>query len=229
VIKRLFQRAIVRRPAVTGRIDGRAGPCEPGRTVPRTFDTIVVLDFEATCQQGTPPDPQEVIEFPSVLVSLRERAVLDSFSSFVRPTHHPQLSEFCRQLTSIRQEDVDGAPTFVEVLARHQAWLAGHGLGEDDFAFVTCGDWDLVSMMPRQCVAAGVSVSSLPRVYRRWINIKPVFVDTVRKARSYGMTSMLRSLGLKLEGTHHRGIDDCQNIARIALELAARGAKFELD
>lgn len=194
-----------------------------------TLDTIVVLDFEATCQTDGAPDPQEVIEFPSVLVSLRERAVLDSFSSFVRPVHHPRLSDFCRQLTSIRQEDVDGAPTFPEVLAAHRAWLAGHGLGDDDFAFVTCGDWDLVSMMPRQCAAAGISVVGLPRMYRRWINIKRVFVETVRKARSYGMTSMLRSLHLTLEGTHHRGIDDCHNIARIALELAARGGRFALN
>lgn len=197
--------------------------------MPRSLENIVVLDFEATCQQGGAPSPQEVIEFPSVLVSLRERAVVDEFSSFVRPTHHPRLSEFCTKLTSIRQEDVDGAPTFAEVLARHQAWLDGHGLTADDFAFVTCGDWDLVSMMPRQCVAAGLSVAALPRVYRRWINIKPVFVATVRKARSYGMTSMLRSLHLPLEGTHHRGIDDCRNIARIALELAARGADFSVN
>lgn len=193
---------------------------------PSSFDTIVVLDFEATCQRGGAPEPQEVIEFPSVLVSLRERAVLDSFSSFVRPVAHPQLSEFCRELTSIRQEDVDGAPVFAEVLARHQAWLAGHGLTADNFAFVTCGDWDLVSMLPRQCVAAGLSVAALPRAYRRWVNIKEVFVGTVRKAKSNGMTSMLRSLGLELVGTHHRGIDDCHNIARIALELAARGATF---
>ena len=67
--------------------------------MPRTFETIVVLDFEATCQASGAPDPQEVIEFPSVLVSLRDRAVLDSFSSFVRPVHHPQLGEFCRELT----------------------------------------------------------------------------------------------------------------------------------
>lgn len=197
--------------------------------MPQPFETIVVLDFEATCQQGGAPSPQEVIEFPSVLVSLRERAVIDEFSSFVRPVHHPRLSDFCTKLTSIRQEDVDGAPAFPEVVARHQAWLDGHGLTADNFAFVTCGDWDLVSMLPRQCAAAGLSVAALPRAYRRWINIKPVFVATVRKARSYGMTSMLRSLHLPLEGTHHRGIDDCRNIARIALELAARGAEFSVN
>lgn len=195
------------------------------------FDKLVVLDFEATCQPGGAPAPQEIIEFPSVLVSLRERAVLDEFSSFVRPVHHPGLSEFCTELTGIRQEDVDGAPTFLEVLARHQAWLAGHGLlGPADaprFAFVTCGDWDLATMLPVQCAAVGLGMHELPRVYRRWINIKKIYVERMRTSKGDGMPAMLRGLGLELEGRHHRGIDDCHNIARIALALAARGGSFE--
>lgn len=196
------------------------------------FDRVVVLDFEATCQPGGAPQPQEVIEFPSVLVSLAERAVIDSFGTFVRPVHHPRLSAFCTELTSIRQEDVDAAPTFPEVLAAHSTWLEGHGLldshGRERFAFLTCGDWDLATMLPVQCAAAGISIGALPRAYRRWINVKKIFLATVGKAKSLGMPSMLRELGLQLEGTHHRGIDDCNNIARIVLALAERGAKFEI-
>jgi inhibitor of KinA sporulation pathway (predicted exonuclease) len=135
------------------------------------FDRLVVLDFEATCQPGTPPSPQEVIEFPSVLVSLRDRAVVDSFGTFVRPVHHPTLSAFCTELTTIRQEDVDAAPVFADVLAAHRAWLEGHDLfdsqGRERFAFVTCGDWDLQTMLPVQCAAAGVPIAGLPRAYRR--------------------------------------------------------------
>jgi inhibitor of KinA sporulation pathway (predicted exonuclease) len=199
----------------------------------KSFDTIVVLDFEATCQPGTPPVPQEVIEFPSVLVSLRERAVLGAFSSFVRPVHHPTLSAFCTDLTSIRQEDVDGAPPFLEVLARHQAWLGEHGLlgpagAEERFAFVTCGDWDLATMLPAQCGASALPTSALPRVYRRWINIKKIYIERMKTEKANGMPAMLRGLGLALEGRHHRGIDDCHNIARIALALAGRGASFEV-
>ncbi|MBL9106441.1 MAG: exonuclease domain-containing protein [Myxococcales bacterium] len=193
----------------------------------RPFEHVIVLDFEATCERGAAPTPQEVIEFPSVLVSLRERAITGSFASFVRPVHHPRLSEFCRQLTSIRQEDVDAAPAFPEVLTSHQAWLAAHGLDAGNAAFVTCGDWDLVSMLPRQCAASGIAVAGLPAIYRRWINVKPVFTSKVRRSRSHGMAAMLSALKLKLEGTHHRGIDDCRNIARIVLALLELGADFE--
>lgn len=194
------------------------------------FERVVVLDFEATCVQGGAPTPQEVIEFPSVLVSLPDLKMLDHFGTFVRPVHHPQLSEFCTELTGIHQTDVDPAPVFADALAMHRAWLDSHQLIPDgeSFAFVTCGDWDLATMMPVQCKAAGIAIPSLPPAYRRWINIKKLFVDHVRGAKSHGMPSMLKALNLELEGRHHRGIDDCHNIARIAIALAAKGAKFEV-
>ena len=42
--------------------------------------------------------------------------------SFVRPVEEPLLSDFCRDLTSFNQEDVDEAETFPEVL---REFLAG--------------------------------------------------------------------------------------------------------
>ena len=197
------------------------------------FQRLVILDFEATCRPGAPPTPQEIIEFPSVLIDLRREsgdAVIDEFEAFVRPVHHPELSEFCTELTSIRQEDVADAPIFSEVFDRHLAWLRGHNLlgDEDPGVIVTCGDWDLATMLPVQCRASERSIAELPPIYRRWINIKKIFRDTRRGAKAFGMATMLNNLGLELLGRHHRGIDDCRNIARMALALAADGADFSI-
>ena len=46
------------------------------------------------------------------------------------------------------------------------------------------------------------------------LNIKQVFADW-KSVRRCGMTAALDLLGLPLAGTHHRGIDDARNIARI--------------
>jgi len=192
------------------------------------FDRLVILDFEATCKPGPPPDPQEIIEFPSVLLDLREGRIVDEFTSFVRPVHHPTLSDFCTELTSITEEELADAPTFVQVLDLHTKWLLGHNLlgPERPGIIVTCGDWDLGKMLPAQCHTSGVPIDSLPSIYRRWINIKKTFGASLCTTKVFGMPSMLRNLGLELLGHHHRGIDDCRNIARIAQSLGAIGAEF---
>lgn len=189
--------------------------------MPSPFAHLVVLDFEATCNNGPPPNPQEIIEFPSVLVATETLTFVDEFSSFVRPVHHPSLTPFCRELTGIEQSDVDPAPPFLDVLAAHQRWLGDR----TDILLVTCGDWDLARMLPAQCATAGVPV---PRVYRRWCNLKLPFAAAFRRAKGSGMTTMLRTVGLELLGRHHRGIDDSRNIGRIALALLARGVTLDV-
>jgi inhibitor of KinA sporulation pathway (predicted exonuclease) len=187
------------------------------------YDHAIILDLEATCSDTERIDPQEVIEFPSVLLDLGSGAVVDEFASFVRPVHHPELSAFCRELTTITQADVDMAPVFAEVFAAHQAWLEQHGLTADNAVVVTCGDWDLGRMLPRQCRVAVPEVRVVPPLYRRWSNLKVLFDEATASKRG-GMVKMLRVLGLPLVGTHHRGLDDCRNLAAILGALLDRGA-----
>ena len=40
------------------------------------------------------------------------------------------------------------------------------------------------------------------------------------------MADMLDSVGLKLEGRHHSGIDDARNIAKVCIKLVENGFSF---
>ena len=67
------------------------------------------------------------------------------------------------------------------------------------------------------------SVAVNPPTYlRQWQNVK-VLYSAVLGQRSGGMMKMLKGLGLKLQGRHHSGLDDCRNTARIVHELLQRG------
>merc|ERR1719460_2148124 len=60
---------------------------------------ICVLDFEKTCEKDVRLDPQEIIEFPSVLLCA-DRIVPDvEFHCYVRPSVNPFLTNFCTELT----------------------------------------------------------------------------------------------------------------------------------
>ena len=99
------------------------------------YDFFVVVDFEATCDTSTNKAkyklgyPHEIIEFPAVLVSAREKKIVDVFHSFVRPTQIRALSEYCRNLTKISQHTADKAEAFGVVHREFLSWMAHHELG----------------------------------------------------------------------------------------------------
>jgi hypothetical protein len=55
-------------------------------------------------------------------------------------------------MNSNLQETVDSADEFPVVWSRFREWLKSLGAFENltDFAFLTCGDWDLKTMLPEQ-------------------------------------------------------------------------------
>lgn len=71
------------------------------------FQYFVVIDFEATCEKENIPHPQEIIEFPSVIVSSITGQLEACFQTYVRPTCNQVLSEFCKDLTGIQQIQVN--------------------------------------------------------------------------------------------------------------------------
>lgn len=197
-----------------------SSPATVAAGVQQVFDFFVVLDFEATCDEGSrQPQPQEIIEFPLVLVDSRTLRVVDEFRSYVRPQHHPQLTAFCRSLTGIQQSQIDEAPAFRDVFHQACNWLHKHGLLQQDkcsAALVTCGDWDLRTMLPAQLRVA--SLQKTPKIFREWVNIKKTYTAATGK-RSQGMAGMLQDLGIPLVGHHHSGLDDSRNIAQILICL----------
>ena len=49
----------------------------------------------------------------------------------------------------------------------------------------------------------------------RHLNVKALFSETRGIKKRLGMAEALQHAGLELTGTHHRGIDDARNIARL--------------
>jgi len=197
-------------------------------TEDNAFDHVAVLDFEATCDRrrsATEWDPslQEIIEIPVGVVSVADRTIVATFDTFVRPIRQPELTPFCVELTSIRQEDVDGGPTIREALAKLSAFFEAHDLTPRNCLVATCGDWDLESMWPQQaCLVDGLPT---PALFRRWCKIKVVYTEHTGNAKT-GMMGMLRAMDIEHVGHHHRGRDDVRNLCRLVIALLDDGATF---
>lgn len=175
---------------------------------------ILVVDLEATCWQdkiispGRPQtvDEMEIIEFGCVLAQT-DGTVIDSRSFMVRPVKHLVLSSFCTELTTITQQDVDDAPTYLEAVKQIDDWLSPYSF----FAWGSWGNYDR-----KQLDAERLRYGWSPVFAKSpHLNLKQMWRKGRANARRGGLQNALKFHGLLFEGTEHRGIDDAKNIAKL--------------
>lgn len=185
---------------------------------------ICVLDFEATCWDNS--KDHEIIEFPSILLNWEGNKVteIDRIQIYVKPKMYPIVSKFCRELTGISQETVNSGMDLESSIKAHSLWLSRYAT-HDKITIVTCGRWDLKTMLPSDLKKIGMVPEN---IYTRFVNIKDLFEDVEQCGQSGSMVHMLKYFNLDLEGRHHSGIDDCHNLARIFRKLVDNGLTKEI-
>ncbi|XP_031496110.1 uncharacterized exonuclease domain-containing protein At3g15140 [Nymphaea colorata] len=194
---------------------------------PQHVDYFLVLDLEGKV---------EILEFPVVMICAKTMEFVDSFHRFVRPTKmsEQRINEYIEgKYGKLGIERVwhDTAVPFREVLQDFELWLAHHCLWQKELggslhpaAFVTCGNWDIKTKIPQQCTVSGIEV---PSYFKEWINLKDVYLNFYRR-RATGMMTMMRELGISMLGSHHLGIDDAKNIARVLQRMLSDGARLQI-
>jgi inhibitor of KinA sporulation pathway (predicted exonuclease) len=175
---------------------------------------LLVVDLEATCDdRGTiPRDETEIIEVGAVLVDARSLEPIDELGTFVRPVLHPRITAFCTRLTTITQGDVDNALRFDAAVADIAEWL-----GDRRPLFCSWGDYDW-NQLAREARRSGVA---LP-FGDEHLNVKRLFSEKTGERRRLGLAEALARVGLRREGTLHRGLDDARNIARLLPSIFPR-------
>jgi inhibitor of KinA sporulation pathway (predicted exonuclease) len=172
----------------------------------RSFYYLIV-DLEATCSEdgAVPREEMEIIEIGAVMLNRSTWQIDEEFQQFIKPVRNPVLTQFCIQLTTIKQEDVEKAPTYPEAMASFRDWL-----GDKKYIFCSWGDYDRKQFI-QDCEFHQVAYP----FSSEHINIKKLFSEYSGVSKGYGMAGALSKLGISLLGTHHRGIDDARNIASI--------------
>ncbi|TKC36107.1 hypothetical protein EI555_007496 [Monodon monoceros] len=145
------------------------------------FDYLIVIDFESTCwNDGKRHHSQEIIEFPAVLLNTSTGEIESEFHAYVQPQEHPILSEFCMELTGIKQVQVDEGVPLKICLSQFCKWIqkiqqqkkitfatrvSDISTSEVKLcAFVTWSDWDLGVCLEYEC--------------KRKQLLKPVFLNS---------------------------------------------------
>jgi inhibitor of KinA sporulation pathway (predicted exonuclease) len=167
---------------------------------------LVIIDLEATCDEPRPKWASEIIEIGVCLLDLSSLEITDNRGLLVKPVSSP-VTPFCTKLTTITQEmlDKDGItlPEAINILERDYKL--------DKRTWASWGDYDRKQFL-RDCSAKGIA---FPGESRTHLNLKSIMQVELGLFAEEGLDTACERFHLKMEGTHHRGVDDARNIARI--------------
>jgi len=184
--------------------------------MPKPLDpNVLVIDVESTCWEPPEVQPQneisEIIEIGIAVVNIKDLTIKENDSIIVRP-QRSKISKFCTKLTTLTQKTVDQGCTFEAAMA-----ILRKNYNSENRTFVSWGDYDR-KMFERNSKDYGVKYPFGPR----HMNLKNSFTMLHGLEKEPGLDQALDYLGMDLQGTHHRGVDDAKNIGRVFIHTLAK-------
>lgn len=177
----------------------------------KKLNEVVIFDLEATCD-----DKSFVFDFENETieigaVKIKDNTIVGEFSTFIKP-RDTLITPFCTELTTITDADITDASDFLTATQGFDQFIGNARI-------LSWGDYDRKQLL-KDFERHGATP---PFWLKRHINFKKEFA-IYKKIQPCGMKKALALCNIPLEGTHHRGIDDARNIAKIYLQV-----KSELD
>jgi inhibitor of KinA sporulation pathway (predicted exonuclease) len=171
------------------------------------YSYLLIVDLESTCcENGSiAKEEHEIIEIGAVMVDTTSLKEVDSFDIFVRPVRHANLTQFCTNLTTITQANVDSAPIFSQAAGQFQLWLNHY----KNYLFCSWGNYDRNHLESDSAYHKVKNPICVPHV-----NLKKEFAKQ-QKVKKMGMQWALKLIDEPIVGSHHRAIDDAKNICKL--------------
>jgi len=181
--------------------------------MPKKLDKILIIDIEATCWRNKIPLKQksEIIEIGICVLETTTWERLSKDSIIVKPSCS-EISPFCTELTTLTPMDVNKGISLKAACNQLQTRYLS-----SQYPWASYGDYDR-KQFESECRDKQVRYP----FGSTHINVKTLLALIQHWESEVGMTTALEKLGLPLEGTLHRGVDDAWNIAQILAGLLMR-------
>jgi inhibitor of KinA sporulation pathway (predicted exonuclease) len=173
----------------------------------------IVLDIEFNGRKFASELPMEVIEIGAVRLG-PDLEIKDEFTSFVKPVYFSKLNSFIKKKTGIAQEEIDRANGFPKVIASFQEWLAR----SDSYLLFTWGGEDIKRIV-LDTRMHGLDDSLWTGM--RYYDLLKGYLRYKGATNDVSVEAALTELGIPLEGSAHRALDDAKMTAEVLRRVIA--------
>jgi len=181
----------------------------------------LIVDIRTTCPKegAIPKEKREIIEIGAVIFKVGSLEIVDEFNRFIRPLHNPTLTTtFCKEITTITQEDIDSAMGFKEVLEDFKKW---HTPYYRDFCYFYSWGEHVKYQFQLESKLHGVEYpffikspkpfSRESQIYDGYVNFQQKFA-TEQDVEPCSLDEALAYMNIESKGSYNRGIDNARNM-----------------
>lgn len=167
---------------------------------------INIVDLEATCfkDRNYQRIHSEILEIGIVQVNTKTKQIEKEASYIIKP-QNSYVSEFCTELTSITPEMAEKGISLQEAFE-----LVKRDFSVDKYPWGSWGGYDA-----RKIYNEAKTKKLHNPFSQSHYNLKELFALSKGLKKGVGLNKALNILNLEFDGTHHRGIDDAKNIAKV--------------
>lgn len=174
----------------------------------------ILFDLEATCWNDKKEEGiSEIIEIGAVVLDPIKKEIVDDFQCFVNPIYDRRLSNFCKELTGITQDNVDSGFFFDAAIDWFYSWIKMYKPN-----IIWSWGWYDHKQIKRESLLKEYNGDILNLLEEKHDSLKHQF-SNIFGCKPCGKGKALKMIGKSIEGNNHRALDDCKNIAKIYFEI----------
>ncbi len=169
----------------------------------------VFFDFEMLCSdQGMPYESMESIRIGAVKYELGSGSI-HFFDRYIKPINNEPLSNFCKELTGIRDIELLFADSFDVIFKSFLFWVGG--VKKTQFF-----SWSKSDLTRLQLDAKNheIPITTIDEISKRYVDFQAVFSRRVTK-NNVSVENALKLYGLDFIGEPHNPMYDAYNTLRI--------------
>jgi inhibitor of KinA sporulation pathway (predicted exonuclease) len=167
----------------------------------------IIFDLEWTCEKGKDQNYiPEIIEIGAVKMDMNT-CIIDTFFAFIKPTTKPTLSNFCKSLTKISQEEIDGASDFNTVIRRFESWI-----GYNECKIMSWGQQDKIQII-NETIFKGYTgiIELILDEYYTDLQMEFMNFNNIFSRYPWGLKRTLCAMGIPFVGKSHNALNDALN------------------
>ncbi len=158
--------------------------------------------------RGMAFEEMEAIRLGAVKYDLKTKQI-SYFDAFIRPQNKQPLSNFCKQLTGITDEDLKEAKNFKQVFSDFLTWIGGVKKSR----FFSWSKSDMTRLI-HDAKINQVAPATITKIQSRYVDFQHVFSTRVSK-QNMSVENALKLYDLEFAGEPHNPMYDAFNTLRI--------------